>query len=375
MAFPASSDDNAAVAKRTPDKTVPRSVSPSAPKHGLAKAIRGHPYWSGAAALLILLVAAAVVVWWLNARHFESTDDAFIDARTVAIGAQVNGAIVNVPVTDNQLVQAGAILVEIDPRDYEAALQRAQAQVAQAMAAIATADAQIAAQEARIDQAEKQVTQAQAALTFAEAEARRARDLLTRGAGTEQQAQQTESTRRQDQAALDQAQANLNAARKQIAVLQAQRQTANGQLDQANAQLAQARTNLERTQVRAPVEGRAAKISAAVGGTAQVGAALMMFVPEQMWVTANFKETQLTNMRPGQPVDISIDAYPGHVFKGHVDSLQPGSGAAFSLLPPENATGNYVKVVQRVPVKIVFDNMPDLPLGPGMSVVPTVKVR
>jgi membrane fusion protein (multidrug efflux system) len=132
---------------------------------------------------------------------------------------------------------------------------------------------------------------------------------------------------------------------------------------------------LARTIITAPVAGRVIKLTAAKGGYAAVGQALMMFVPREVWVTANFKETQLNLMRPGQPVDIAIDAYPGRTFAGHVDSVQSGSGTAFSLLPAENATGNYVKIVQRLPVKITFDKMPDVLLGPGMSVVPTVKVR
>ena len=147
------------------------------------------------------------------------------------------------------------------------------------------------------------------------------------------------------------------------------------QLQTAEAQLEQARANLSRTVVTAPVGGRVTHLTAAKGNYAAVGQALTMFVPRDIWVTANFKETQLDLMRPGQPVDIAIDAYPDKTFKGHVDSVQSGSGTAFSLLPAENATGNYVKIVQRVPVKVVFDEPPDVLLGPGMSVVPTVKVR
>lgn len=148
-----------------------------------------------------------------------------------------------------------------------------------------------------------------------------------------------------------------------------------GRLDQARAVKGQAETNLSRTTIRAPVVSRVTKLSAAKGNYVVPGQALMMLVPPEVWVTANFKETQLNLMRPGQPVDLRIDAYPGRTFAGHVDSIQAGSGAAFSLLPPENATGNFVKVVQRVPVKIVFDSTPDVLLGPGMSVVPTVTVR
>jgi len=171
------------------------------------------------------------------------------------------------------------------------------------------------------------------------------------------------------------AQANYDAADKQIAVLKTQQKVAAGQLDQALAAQDQAEANLSRTVITAPVAGRATKISAAKGAYAQPGQALMMFVPREIWVTANFKETQLANMRSNQPVSITVDAYGGRTFQGHVDSIQAGSGAAFSLLPPENATGNYVKIVQRVPVKIVFNAPPDVYLGPGMSVVPSVKVR
>jgi len=314
-------------------------------------------------------------MWWLNARQYEATDDAFIDARTASISSQVNGAIVDVPVTDNQLVDAGAVLASIDDRDYRVTVDQAKAQVDQAQATISNLDAQIDAQRARIEQAEKQVMEAQAALTFAREEDVRAQDLVKKGAGTQQRAQQTASDLRQRQAAFDGAEVNLVATQKQIAVLETQREVATGQLEQAQAAKDQADINLTRTVIIAPTAGRATKIGAANGNYAQTGQALMMFVPRELWVTANFKESQLTYMQPGQRVDVHVDAYPGRPFRGHVDSIQAGSGAAFSLLPPENATGNYVKVVQRVPVKIVFDDTPDAYLGPGMSVVPDVKVR
>jgi len=220
-----------------------------------------------------------------------------------------------------------------------------------------------------------QVVQAQAALTFARQQADRYRQLANKGSGTVEQAQQYESSLQQSDAGLAAAQANATAVEKQIGVLQAQRELAFGQLAQARASLEQAQANLSRAIITAPVAGRVTKLTAAKGGYAAVGQALMMFVPREVWITANFKETQLDFMRPGQPVDIAIDAYPGRRFAGHVDSVQSGSGTAFSLLPAENATGNYVKIVQRVPVKITFDKIPDVLLGPGMSVVPTVKVR
>jgi membrane fusion protein, multidrug efflux system len=319
-------------------------------------------------AILAVIALAAGLLWWEHARHFESTDDAFIDTRIVSISSQVAGMIVGVPVTDNQNVVAGATLVLIDPRDYQVAVD-------QAKAMITNLDAQIDAQQARIDQAQKQVEQTEAALTFASQENQRNQDLLRRNAGTPQAAQQASSNLIQAQANVASAKANAEATKKQIPVLQAQRKNNEGQLEQVQATLELAQVNLLRTRILAPQAGRATKITAAVGAYAQAGQVLMLFVPDNKWVTANFKETQLALMRPGQPVDISIDAYPGRVFRGRVDSLQAGSGAAFSLLPPENATGNYVKVVQRVPVKIVFDEPPDVYIGPGMSVVPTVRVQ
>jgi membrane fusion protein, multidrug efflux system len=337
--------------------------------------LRRHVIVASAAAVVVVAAVVAGVIWWLSARQYESTDDAFIDARTVSISSQIGGAIIDVPVTDNQLVDAGAVLVRIDERDYRAAVDLASAQIDQAQATIANLDAQIDAQQARIEQAEKQVTEAQAALTFAQEEDARAQDLVHKGAGTQQRAQQTASDLRQRQATYDAAQANFVAAQKQIPVLKTQREGAEGQLEQAKASADQAHANLARTTVNAPTAGRVTKITAAKGAYAQTGQSLMMFVPRDLWVTANYKESQLAYMRPGQPVELRIDAYPGRSFRGHVDSIQAGSGAAFSLLPPENATGNYVKVVQRVPVKIMFDETPEVYLGPGMSVVPYVKVQ
>jgi membrane fusion protein (multidrug efflux system) len=337
--------------------------------------IHAHPYAAPAVAIAAVVAVAAGAIWWRHLFQYESTDDAFVDARTVAVSAQIVGAIIDLPVTDNQIVNADAVLVRIDPRDYEAAVAQAKAQVAQAGAAIANLDAQIDAQNARIEQAQEQVRQTQAAFEFAQEENARAQELFKTGVGTQQRAQQAASNLHQAEAAFAAAKANAKAAELQLAVLQTQRMEAVGRLEQARAVQSQAETNLSRTEIRAPVVSRVTKLSAAKGSYTQPGLALMMLVPPEVWVTANFKETQLNLMRVGQPVDIRIDAYPGRVFAGHVDSIQAGSGAAFSLLPPENATGNYVKVVQRVPVKIIFKNAPDVFVGPGMSVVPTVKVR
>ena len=330
----------------------------------------------------VLVVSAVIVAgivgtvaYWLNTSSYEFTDDAFIDARTVAISAQVGAAIVDVPVTDNQLVEAGTALVRLDDRDFRAQADQATAQVDQAKANMANIDAQVGAQKARIDQADKQTAQSQAALTFAQQQEKRYTTLVKTGAGSVEQAQQYASNLLQAQANYAAAQANAVATEKQLLVLKAQREVAQAQLEQARAALEQADANLSRTSLTAPVAGRVTRLIAARGNYAAVGQALMMFVPREVWVTANFKETQLLSVRPGDPVDIHIDTYPHRTFKGHVDSIQAGSGTAFSLLPAENATGNYVKIVQRVPVKIVFDEPPDVLLGPGMSVVPTVRIQ
>jgi len=325
---------------------------------------------------LIIALIAAVVVWWVNTSGYESTDDAFIDARTVSISSQINAAIVDVPVTDNQSVEAGGVLVRLDDRDYKAQVDQAQAQVDQAAASIGNVDAQIAAQQSRIEEADKQANQAHAALTFAQQQNERYQTLVKNGAATVEQAQQYASGLLQSEATYAAALANAIATKKQLPVLQAQRSLTMAQLEQARANLEQASANLSRTTITAPVAGRVARLTATKGNYAAVGQALIMFVPRDVWVTANFKETQLMALRPGQPVDIRVDAYPQYRFTGHVDSVQPGSGTAFSLLPAENATGNYVKIVQRVPVKIVFDQVPDgVLLGPGMSVVPTVTTK
>ncbi len=325
-----------------------------------------------------MLLAAAVGGGYLYldyAGHFQSTDDAFIAARQSALAPKVSGYITAVPVTDNEHVAAGDVIARIDDRDYRIALDQAEAQVAAAQASIENIDAQLQVQQAQVSANEAQVEQAQAALVFAEQQNWRYQELAQKGSGTIQNAQQYSSQLRQQQAALASAQATLKLAQRQIEALKAQRSSAVASLAQAKAQRDQAQLNLSYTTVTAAQPGRVVNLSAAVGQFAQPGTNLTMFVPDQIWVTANFKEIQLDRMRPGEPVTLAIDAYPERTIHGHVDSVQPGSGTAFSLLPAQNATGNYVKIVQRVPVKIVMDDPPtDVALGPGMSVVPTVRI-
>ena len=363
--------------KTNPDdpKKDPASDPSEAPgPKGIKGAFHQHPIAMIVCLGLIAAGLIAGIAWYLHARHYESTDDAFIDGRPVLVSPQVTGNIISVNVTDNQIVKNGDLLATIDTRNYKAAVDQAEGQIQQNEASIKNIDAQIAAQKAQIDQATQQVTEAQAALKFATDENTRYQDLVQKGAGTVQRAQQASSDFNGKQAALDAATAAKVAAERQIDVLNAQRIGAAAQLDQAKAQKDRADADLQRTELRATVDGRVTKLTAAVGALAAPGQAIMVVVPLDVWVTANFKESQLRDMRVGQPVDISIDAF-GRSFPGRVDSVQAGSGTAFSLLPAENATGNFVKVVQRVPVKITFDQRPEVELGPGMSVVPTVTVH
>ena len=342
----------------------------------LAARLRRHPIAAAIGVILLVAIVAGGYLYWDDARHFESTDDAFIGSRQFAVAPKVAGYLTAVLVTDNQHVSANDVIARIDDRDYRIALAQAEALVAASEASVRSIDAQIAVQLAQVEAAQAQVARAEAAMKFSEEDAARYRQLAQQGYGTVQLAQQTQSKLQQDQASLADAQAALKAAQRQMETLKAQRNSAEASLRQARAQRDQAQLNLSYTTVTAAQAGRIVRLTAAVGQLVQPGTSLTMFVPDEIWVTANFKETQLANMRPGQPVTMRIDAYPDRTVHGHVESVQPGSGPAFSLLPPENATGNYVKIVQRVPVKLLMDNPPtDVAVGPGMSVVPTVRVR
>ncbi|WP_113888745.1 HlyD family secretion protein [Roseiarcus fermentans] len=357
-------------------RTEPLAV-PAAPQEPPAAATgrRGRRWTLVVGGLFAAAFAGSAGVLYLDhSGRFQSTDDAFFAARQFAIAPKVAGYVVEVPVSDNQHVMAGDPIARLDERDYRNAVALAEAQVAAAEAGVRTVDAQLSAQRAQIDAAQAQVAQAQAALVFAGQQADRYQQLAKSGSGAVMNAQQSSSQFGQQQAGVEAAEATLKLAQRQVDTLNAQRATAEASLAQGRAQLDQARLNLSYTTVTAAQPGRVVALSAAVGQLAQPGAALAMIVPDGIWVAANFKETQLAAMRPGQPVEIAIDAYPGRSLHGHVDSVQPGSGTAFSLLPAENATGNYVKIVQRVPVKVTVDDLPaDLTLGLGMSVTPTVR--
>jgi membrane fusion protein, multidrug efflux system len=331
-------------------------------------------FLGGIAGLVVL--AVVIFYYFLFIAPYESTDDAFIDGYVTLISSRVPGQITRLVITDNQEVKEGDVLVEIDPRDYEASLSQARAD-------LAAAHSQFEQSLAQVKVSEAQVAQAQAAVTSAEAEAQRAKDDLKRYESVESRAVSKSAfdlARAQSRTAnanLEAAASQTKAAEAEVGLSEAGVATATATIQQAEARLRQAELNLSYTKIIAPLDARVTARTVQPGNYVQPGESLLALVPKNVWVTANFKETQLTYMRPGQPVELRVDAYPGRKFKGRVDSLQAGSGARFSLLPPENAVGNYVKVVQRVPVKIIFDeSLPeDLDLAPGMSVVPKVKVK
>ena len=391
-----------------------------------------------AAGLLVIVIVVGMVAWlWLRPGRV-STDDAQVDARVTQIAARVGGTVIRVAVDDNQRVDKEAVLVELDPRDYQVALDKARAELADAEAAalaarsnvpistatatsgITTAQGGVAQAEAAVAAGEKEVDAARARLTASEAHLReleanaakaardveRLRGLLAKDEIAQQQFDATVATAEAQKAAVDSARSQVAEAEagirvaesrlvqgraaeqrahadlrtaetgpEQVAATRARASSAEAHVQQARATLAQAELNLQYTTVKAPIRGIASKRGLSVGQVVQPGQPLLAIVAiDEVWITANFKETQLTHMRPGQRATIDVDAYGEREFTGKVDSIAGATGARFSLLPPENATGNFVKVVQRVPVKIVLDQGqdPEHLLRPGMSVVPTV---
>jgi membrane fusion protein (multidrug efflux system) len=358
----------------------PKENSPKDPPAETPPGKQRFPW--GRLILAILLVAAAAGggYYWFSTRNLLSTDDAFIDGRAVAIAPQVKGVVVDLLINDNQFVKTGQVLLRIDPRDYIAARDQAEAALNLAQAQLANARISLemlrVTDPAKLRAAQAQLNSARAGLTRAEFDERR-QHAIDPAATTRQNIDQANATEQQAVAsvALQEAQVKqadivaLDIAQGEANVRQLQAQVA-----QAAARLDQARLNLSYTQIVAPQDGWVTVRNVERGDFAQVGAQMFAIVSPQIWVTANYKETQLTRLRPGQAVDIAVDAYPALVLHGHVDSIQLGSGSKFSAFPAENATGNYVKIVQRVPVKIDIDSGldPNLPLPLGISVDPTV---
>jgi membrane fusion protein (multidrug efflux system) len=330
--------------------------------------------------VLILLVLFGVQ-WFLHLQHFESTDDAYVAGHNHPISFRVSGTVAEVLVDDNQMVKAHQPIARLDPRDFEVQVQQVQADLERAKAQLTQSDAQITQAEAQLRQAQAQANAAKAKFDDSARIAQRNNQLFYKGGGviskqdldnSQFQAQADEATFRSTEAAVHVAEANLETAK-------AQRVAAVAQVDSTQASLANAQLQLSYTTLYSPTDGRIAKKSLETGQRVQPSQQLMAVVEPNVWVVANFKETQLGRIVPGQPVEVPIDAIRGVKFRGKVDSFQPGTGAVFALLPSDNATGNFTKIVQRVPVKIVFD--PESIKGyesrivPGLSAVPSVRVK
>jgi len=311
---------------------------------------------------VLAVVAIAAIVYWLLNRNYETTDDAQIDGDIFQISSRISGQVSQVLVTDNQHVTAGQVLVTLDPRDAQASVAQAKANVEQAQAQLIVARANVAAAQAN-------ASSDAATLTQAEQDFQRYHALRT-GAVSGLQLDQTDATIRS-------AQAKYDAARQQTAGDEASAIAAQAQVDAAMAQLQNAQLQLSYTTITAPASGHVSERTVRAGDVVSPTTGLMSIVGDHVWVTANYKETQLAGIHPGNPATITIDAVPGVTFHAKVDSIQYGTGAVFSLLPAENATGNYVKIVQRVPVKITFDDsrIGNYPLAPGMSVNPSVTIN
>ena len=330
-----------------------------------------------AAALIALAMIPAAAVYYVRfIAPYETTDDAFIDGYVTFVSPRISGPVVKLLVTDNQRVKAGEPLLEIDPRDYQVLVDQAAADLAAANTHVRQAEAQVIVDQAKADQQNAALPAAQAIAGRAEADRARYQSVESQAVSRSQQDlanAQAKSAAAEVEVARDQA----KAAAAQVELDRANVETARAQVQQAQTRLQQAQLQLSYTAIAAPRDGRVTRRTVEQGAYVQTGQALLALVPDDLWVVANFKETQLERMRPGQTVLLRVDAYPHQQFLGKVDSVQAGSGALFSLLPPENAVGNFVKVVQRVPVKIIFDpeaGLSQFNLAPGLSVRPRVRV-
>jgi membrane fusion protein, multidrug efflux system len=361
---------------------LPAVRAPAAPAAGVAPMTGSHPLRR------LLLVGASVLAlagaahfgwdYWTVSRFQVSTDDAYVKADSTTVAPKVSGYIASVLVGDNEPVKAGEILAKIDDRDFRVALDQASADLDAAKAAVSTKLAAITAQQSVIDAAQATIAVDQATLTFAEQDDKRYAQLASNGYGSVQNAQQAASRLAGGRAAVARDNASLANATKQLDVLKAELTQAQATVARDEALLSQAELNLSYTTITSAVDGVIGNRTLRVGQYVQAGTQLMAVVPlSAAYVVANYKETQLADVHPGQPVSIAVDTYPGVTFNGHVDSIAPASGQEFALLPPDNATGNFTKVVQRIPVKIVLDPTGGFAgdLRPGMSVYPTIETK
>jgi membrane fusion protein, multidrug efflux system len=327
---------------------------------------------------VVLILAVGGTLYWLHARQFESTDDAFIQAHVTPISPKVAALVDEVDIDDNNFVHQGQVLVKLDPRDFQSALNQAKANEAAMRGQLSQAKSNLEVSQASVQEAQAELTVAQVNFENADRNFKRYQALDAR-ATSRQQLDNVTAEERGNDAQVTQAKAKVAQMQAQVDAAQSQIQIAQANVDKAVADRQTAQLNLSYCTIVSPQDGYITRKSVEPGSYVQVGQVLFSTVPQNVWVVANFKETQLDAMRPGQPVDVHVDAYPDKTFHGKVDSIEAGTGAQFSLLPPENATGNYVKVVQRVPVKIIFDpgETDDQThiLGVGLSVEPDVKIK
>ncbi len=329
-------------------------------------------------ALLVILLAMVFAVWSAMSGNDHRTDDAYVNADYTLVAPKVSGYIASVNVQDNQYVKAGDVLATLDDRDYRVALETAQANLQVSEAKRLSARAQLDQQQSTIDQAKATLAASQASAQYAGQSAARYNQLYKSGTIAADDQQKANSTQRSASAAVRQSEAAVASALKQVGVLQAALREADADVAAAQASVDQAKLNLSYTRIIAPVEGMVGQRAVRTGAYVSAGTRLLAVVPlQQTYITANYLETQLADVRQGQKVTINIDALPGKTFTGHVDSIAPATGATFSAISPDNATGNYTKVVQRLPVKIVLDaGQPNLAqLRVGMSAIPHVETR
>jgi membrane fusion protein (multidrug efflux system) len=333
----------------------------------------------GAAAALVLVAAGWYGTHWLTVGRFMvSTDDAYVRADTTTLAAKVSGYISSVEVADNTFVHAGDVIARIDDGDYRLAVDAARDKVATQRATVTRIGEQIPGQEAAVEQARAQLVSAQAVATRAESELARQQALAQRDFASKQTLEQAQANRDQANAAVQSAKAAIDAALANVAVLRAQQQEAARTLQELQTAQAKTERDLSFTQIKAPVDGVIGNRAIRVGDFVQTGTRLASLVPlDEVYVDANFKETQLARLKPGQTVAVRVDALPGQDIKGTVESVSPASGSVFSLLPPDNATGNFTKIVQRLPVRIHLpaDVAAQRLLRPGMSVVVNVDTK
>jgi membrane fusion protein (multidrug efflux system) len=331
------------------------------------------------AVLLVSIVAVKWAhEWWITGRFVEKTDDAYIGGDITVISPEVAGFVSQVAVADNQAVHAGDLLIKLDDRDYRAALAKADAAVAFQRAVLTNLDATRHWQEAVADQGQAEIRATDAELTRAGDDRSRYQNLLSSGAISTQDFQRADADYKKAQAASEKAHAAFDAAERQLAVIATQKEQAQAALQQTSAERDVADLNLGYTELRAPIDGVVGNRSARIGAYATTGSQLVSLIPARgLWIDANFKENQLAGIRPGASAEIKVDSISGQEFHGHVASIAPAAGSQFSLLPPENATGNFTKIVQRVTVRVVFDDEAAGVgrLRPGLSVTVRINTR